>query len=262
MKQKLEKACRWLFGLIVFGAIVFSTSAFELLPFIIGIVFLAALPGFPDFRRQIHWRRMLIFSAVAAIAILVMYYWMILDDARGTIVDFCWLAIWPLVDDDANIDIPSLYCLSFCALKGLLFGFIAEAFIALNKQRGLRRVVTCVRRDSEKEGNVPPFGLAGMASITCLAVILLSVRFLANLSPRWHGWLIPVLMINGPIATAFFTLYGSSWQRGLSGTRRVVAITLQSSLIFGMVLFIVLLMLLAIGFLASLWVPRGQYGSL
>jgi hypothetical protein len=104
--------------------------------------------------------------------------------------------------------------------------------------------------------------LAGILSMTCLGVIFSSGQFLAGLSPRWNGWLIPALMISGPVAAAFFTLHFSSWQRELSGTRRVVAIALRSGLVFGVVLLIVLLMFLALEFLAALPVPRGQYGIL
>jgi hypothetical protein len=259
--QKLEKACRWLFGIVVVGAIIFSTSAIEFLPFIIGIVFLAALAGFPGFRRQIRWRRVFFFGAAAMVVIPGMYYWAVLNNTDDTIADFCLWTVWPLVDEKTNSGITLPYWLLFWVLKGLLFGFIIESLSALNKQRGVKRAAACVRRDSEAEGNVPPFGLAGILSMTCLAVIFLSVRFLAGLTPRLNEWLIPAYIIIGPVATAFFTIYRSSWQRELSGKQRMVAIMLRSGLIFGVVLFVILLIFVAIGFLAALEVPRGQYGQ-
>ncbi len=260
--MRLEKAGKWLFGFTVAGSIVLSASAsVEFQPVIIGIIFLAALPGFPDFRRQIRWGRMLLFSVAAVLAIQGMYYWAINHDWDDMSVDFCLLAVWPLVDYDTNSGLSWAYWIPFWMMKGLLFGFIIESFSALNKQRAVKKIAACVRRDSEAQGEVPPFGLVAALCMACLTGIFLTMRSLAGLSPRLMGWLFPVLFI-GPFAVAFIILYRSSWRCEATATRRVVAITLRSSIIFGIVLLIILLILAAIGFVASIEVPRGQYGGL
>jgi hypothetical protein len=261
--QKLEKAGKWLFGFTVAGGIVLSASSIiEFLPVIIGVVFLAALPGFPDFRRQFHWRRMLLFSGIAMLALQGMYYWAILDYNTGDLsAGVCLWAVWPLVDYDTNSGVPWAYWIPFWLMKGLLFGFIIESFSVLNKQRGVKRIAACVRRDSEAEGDVPPFGLAAALCMACLAAIFWVLHSLASSSPRLIEWLLPVLFI-GPPAAAFIILYRSSWQCEVPATQRVVAIMLRSSVIFGVVLLVILLMLMAMGFVASIEVPRGQYGGL
>lgn len=262
--QIVEKAGKWLFGVVLAGGIVFSTNGVEFLPFIAGIVFLAALPGFPDFRRQIHWRRVFLLGTIAMLVPLGMYYWGCLNNSDDPVADFCYWAIWPLVDEDTNGDAPLAYWLPFWVMKGLLFGFIIESLSALSKQRGVKRVGACVRRNSEEEGDVPPFGLAGIFCMVCMTAICLAARSLAGLNPRLDEWLLPTLFIIGPTTAPFVILYCSSWQREMPATRRMIAIVLRSSAIFGVVLFIVLMMSLAILLLfwASQDVPRAQYGGL
>lgn len=263
--QKLEIAGKWLFGMALVAGIVFSTSGIELLPFILGLVFLTALPGFPGFRHEIRWRRMLLFSVVAMTVLLGAFYWIITrynDFEQGRFIDFCLWMVWPLGDLAINGALPPVYWLPFWTMDGLLFGFIIESFFALSKQRGLKRIEACVRRNSEEEGDVPPFGLAGILCMASLAVIFLAARLLAGSTHRLYEWLFPIFFISGPLATAFLVLHRSSWQRELPAKRRAVSILLRSCVIVGVVLFVVLLMLLAMAFLASQEVSRGQYGGL
>jgi len=261
--QRFEKAGKWLFGITLVGGIVFSTNGFEFLPVITGIVFLTALAGFPGFRQQMRWRRMFLFSIAAMLIPLGMYYLATLDNLGDPVADFYFWAVWPLADEDTISGISLTYLLPFWALmNGLLFGFIIESFSALSKQQCIKRIEACVRRDSEEEGDVPPFGLAGILCLACMAVICLTAWSLAGLSLRLYEWLVPGLFVIGPMATTFITLYRSSWRLELPATRRVVAIMLRSSVIFGVVLFIVLLICMAMMFLPAHEVSRGQYGAL
>jgi hypothetical protein len=261
--QKFEKAGRWLFGFTLVGGMIMSTSGVELLPAILGIIFLTALAGFPNFWREIRWRRVFLFSVMVMLVAPGMYYWAVWNKQYDPVAVFCYWAALPLVDYDPRSGLSLADWLPFWVMNGMLYGFVIESFCALSKQRGIKNIEVCLRRDSERQGDVPPFGLAGISCLGCLAVVFFAVQFLTYSGLHFMEGLLPAFFI-GPLATAFAVLYRSSWQRELPARRRVAVVAWRSVVIFGVVSIVILLMgavlmiLVMSGGLGT-FRPRGEY---
>jgi hypothetical protein len=235
--QKLEKHRKWLFWIsLVIGIIL--CSSIELLPIVIGGILLTAILAFPAFRSRIHLRRLIIFSACATVLFLMV---------------FCETYLMDLADHDVMRLADGL---PLWTIMGLILGLILESFFVL-----FREVIA--RRGWMAEENSPPFGLAGLACLICLAIIYWVIQLLIAIpNPRLKECLFPALIVIVPLSAPFLILYGSSWRRELPATRRVLSIALRSGVIFGVVLIIAAVLAFGVFVLESfLPVSRGQYGS-
>ena len=83
------------------------------------------------------------------------------------------------------------------------------------------------------ETHQPPFGIAGLACLGCLAVVYLATKPFLVLHEVWAR---SALVTCFPIAVVFTILYCSSWHRELGRVRRILSVLLSSCALFCCVL--------------------------
>ncbi|MEI8288308.1 MAG: hypothetical protein WCH99_02455 [Verrucomicrobiota bacterium] len=89
----------------------------------------------------------------------------------------------------------------------------------------------------------PPIGIAGIASMICLAFIYAVANPVVNwLAVWWAGLLIYSVI---PILVAFTVFYRSSWHREQPKSRRILSLILSACLVF-CVSFIAVVLIVAL----------------
>jgi hypothetical protein len=101
--------------------------------------------------------------------------------------------------------------------------------------------------------NGPLFLIAGLACLMCLPVIYLATRpVIWWFYMPWVEWLLMTLFIILPLSLTFIILYWSAWHQEWPKIRRIVSVALSSCVIFGVDLFLVIMLMIAAGLVAGL----------
>ena len=101
--------------------------------------------------------------------------------------------------------------------------------------------------------NGPLFLLAGLACLMCLPIIYLATRpVIWWLHGPWSEWLLLPLFTILPLSVTFIILYWRAWHQEWPKIRLVVSVALSSCVIFGVDLFLVVLLMIAGGLIAGL----------
>ena len=101
--------------------------------------------------------------------------------------------------------------------------------------------------------NGPLFLMAGLASLMCLPIIYLATRpVIWWFHVSWVEWLLLALFTVLPLSVAFIILYSSAWHQEWPKIKRIVSVALSSCVIFGVDLFLVILLMIIGGLVAGL----------
>jgi hypothetical protein len=101
-------------------------------------------------------------------------------------------------------------------------------------------------RNEPLNGNGPLFLIAGLACLMCLPIIYLATRpVIWWLHVSWIGWPLLALFTILPLSVTFIILYCSAWHQEWSRIRRIVSVVLSSCVIFGVDLFLLILLVIA-----------------
>lgn len=101
--------------------------------------------------------------------------------------------------------------------------------------------------------NGPLFLMAGLACLMCLPIIYLATRpVIWWLHVSWIEWPLLALFTVLPLAVTFIILYLSTWHQEWPKIRRIASVALSSCVIFGVDLFLVILLVIAGGLIAGL----------
>ncbi|HTR42824.1 MAG TPA: hypothetical protein VMH87_14520 [Pseudomonadales bacterium] len=101
--------------------------------------------------------------------------------------------------------------------------------------------------------NGPLFLIAGLACLVCLPIIYLATRLVIWwLHVSGVEWLLLALFIILPLSVTFIILYSSAWHREWPKMKRVLSAALSSCFIFGIDLFIIILLIVMGGLVAGL----------
>jgi len=100
-------------------------------------------------------------------------------------------------------------------------------------------------RNEPLNENGPLFFIAGLVCLGCFPIIYLTTRPVVWLHMAWTEWLLQALFTMVPLSVTFIILYYSTWHEERPKIRRIASAVLSSCVIFGVDLFVVIL--LAVG---------------
>jgi hypothetical protein len=93
--------------------------------------------------------------------------------------------------------------------------------------------------------NGPLFFSAGLACLVSVPLIYAATRPMVWLNAVWTGWVLSALFTLLPLAVVFIILYSSAWHQEWSKGRRIFSAILSSCLIYGLDLFLVIVLAVA-----------------
>ena len=100
-------------------------------------------------------------------------------------------------------------------------------------------------RNEPLEENGLLFYIAGLVCLLCFPIIFVATRPVVWLNLAWTQWPLLALFTIVPLSVTFIILYCSTWHEERSKIRRVVSAAFSSCVIFGVDLFVVILLVAA-----------------
>ena len=99
----------------------------------------------------------------------------------------------------------------------------------------------------------PLFLVAGLACLVCLPIVYMATRPVIWWIPgAWIAWPLLLLFTIVPLSVTFAILYSSTWHQEWPKMRRVLSVGLSSCFIFGVDLFLILVLIIMGGLVAGL----------
>jgi hypothetical protein len=101
--------------------------------------------------------------------------------------------------------------------------------------------------------NGPLFLMAGLACLMCLPIVYLATRpVIWWLHASWIAWPLLALFTVVPLAVTFTILYSSAWHSEWPRMKRVLSAAFSSCFIFGIDLFLIVLLIVLGGIIVGL----------
>ena len=101
--------------------------------------------------------------------------------------------------------------------------------------------------------NGPLFLMAGLACLMCLPIVYLATRPVVWwLHVSWVQWPLLMLFTIVPLSVTFAILYGSAWHSEWPRIRRIASVAVSSCVIFGIDLFLIILLIVLGGIIVGL----------
>jgi hypothetical protein len=108
-------------------------------------------------------------------------------------------------------------------------------------------------RNEPMNENGPLLVMAGLACLMCLPIIYLATRpVIWWLHVSWIAWPLLALFTIIPLSVTFIILYWSAWHQEWPKLRRIVSAAMSSCVIFGVDLFLVVILIVAGGLVVGL----------
>ena len=101
--------------------------------------------------------------------------------------------------------------------------------------------------------NGPLFLMAGLACLMCLPIVYFTTRpVIWWLHVAWIAWPLLALFVIIPLSVTFIILYSSAWHQEWPKIRRIASAALSSCFIFGVDLFLIIMLIIMGGLVAGM----------